>query len=144
MRAGVSLITAWGVELCRRVQCDRAWAQVSARRNLVREWLQIRWFVCRVRCRFAIVGKVRSSRVDTGFPRRIGWLCLSGRLYAEDPWFESSSSEEAEYAAEVVEEGFFVAGFNRVAKQVLLLVSRNAMNCRYPLTLSGFIGPTLS
>jgi hypothetical protein len=66
-------------------------------------------------------------------------------LYAEDPWFESSSSEEAEYTAEVVEEGFFfVAGFNRVAKQVLLLVSRNAMNCRYPLTLSGFVGPTLS
>ena len=61
---------------------------------------------------------MRSSRVDTGFPRRIGWLCLSGRLYAEDPWFESSSSEEAEYAAEVVKEGFFVAGFNGVAKQV--------------------------
>jgi hypothetical protein len=53
--------------------------------NLGREWLQIRWrewFVYRVQRHFATVGKVRSFRVDTDLPRRIGWLCSSGRLYS--------------------------------------------------------------
>ena len=49
-----------------------------------------------------------------GFVRAEGCVVIA----AEYPWFESSSSEEAEYAAEVVKEGFFVAGFNGVAKQV--------------------------
>ncbi len=33
MRAGVSLMTACGVEVCRRIQCERACAQTSARRE---------------------------------------------------------------------------------------------------------------
>ena len=38
-------------------------------------------------------------------------------IAAEYPWFESAGGEEAKYAIEVVEDGFFVAGLNGVAAE---------------------------
>ena len=49
-----------------------------------------------------------------GLVRAEGYIVIA----AEYPWFESAGGEEAEYAVEVVVEGFFVAGLNRVAKQI--------------------------
>ena len=67
-----------------------------------------------------------------GFVRAEGCIVIA----AEYPCFESSSGEEAENAAEVVEKDFFVAGFNGVAKQVFThgVSERNEL----PLTFDTF------
>jgi hypothetical protein len=44
-------------------------------------------------------------------------------IAAEYPWFESAGGEEAKYAVEVVEKGFFFPGLYGVAEQVFTSVS---------------------